>query len=134
MDSIVAIDNGVSPSKYRALTPRLTNPALFKRDLNICAYCGNHYTFKDLSRDHVIPVSKGGANIWTNVVTSCKSCNHWKDDRTLKQADLTLLYVPYAPTFNEVLILKNRKILADQMEFLMKGVSAHSRLHDQLKH
>jgi hypothetical protein len=42
---------------------------------------------------------------------------------------MPLLYVPYVPNRHEAFILSNRKILADQMEFLLRGVPRHSRLH-----
>ena len=103
-------------------------PDLFRRDQHICAYCGNRFLVGDLSRDHVQPVSKGGPNIWTNVVTACHSCNKYKDDRTPEQAGMELYYVPYTPNRAEWLILQNRKILADQMDFLIAKVPRESRL------
>lgn len=129
LETIVALDYDKSPSKYRRANPSLTNKTLFVRDRYLCAYCGSTYRYADLTRDHVQPVSKGGPDTWSNVVSSCKTCNQYKSDRTPEQADMKLLYVPYVPTYNEHLILQNRKILQDQMEFLMKGVSKHSRLH-----
>ena len=129
IDSIVAIDNGVSPTKYRHPHPRLTNPALFERDMKLCAYCGEQYKKSMLTRDHVTPRSIGGSDIWENVVTACKRCNQKKDARLPEEANMPLLYVPYAPSYNEHLILMNKRILADQMQFLMEGVSKHSRLH-----
>lgn len=130
MDSIVAVDNKMSPTKLRKFaSPPLENQFLFKRDRNICAYCGHQYGRGHLTRDHVTPRSRGGADNWNNVVTACKGCNHWKADKLVNELEVTLVYVPYTPTFNEYLILKNRRILQDQMDFLMKGVSKHSRLH-----
>ncbi len=41
---------------------------------------------------------------------------------------MPLLYVPYAPTRHEGFILANRRILVDQMQFLLAGVPRHSRL------
>ena len=35
--------------------PGLTNPMLFARDRQLCAYCGKRYLARDLSRDHVVP-------------------------------------------------------------------------------
>ena len=128
IDTIIALANDTSPSKYRKKDPQLTNKALFERDLNMCAYCGSLTRGKDLTRDHVHPTSKGGRDVWENVVTACYSCNQYKGAQTLEQAEMKLLYVPYTPTFNESLILKNRNILADQMEFLKHGVSKHSRV------
>jgi len=129
MDTIIAVDNDVSPTKFRKNSPSLTNKTLFERDRNLCAYCGNVFKKTDLTRDHVFPTSKGGKDIWENVVTACFHCNQWKGDRTLEQADLKLLYVPYVPSFNESLILSNRRILADQMQYLLAGIPKHSRLH-----
>jgi hypothetical protein len=42
---------------------------------------------------------------------------------------MKLHYVPYVPNRYEAFILSNRKILADQMEFLLQGVPKSSRMH-----
>ena len=125
--SIIAIKgSGFTPSKFPTVS--LTNRTLFGRDRNTCAYCGDHFGTQHLSRDHVVPRSKGGSDNWMNVVTACRKCNQRKSDKTLKEARLELLYLPYTPSFNESLILQNRNILGDQMEYLMNGVPKHSRL------
>ena len=126
--SIIAIrGHGFDMSKHSHVP--LTNKTLFGRDRHVCAYCGDHFnSYHDLSRDHIHPVSKGGLNNWMNVVTACKPCNADKGNKTLEQARMELLYVPYAPNFFEHMILQNRNILADQMDYLLKGVPKHSRL------
>lgn len=129
LDTIIAIDYDRSPTHYRKASPTLTNKTLFTRDRNVCAYCGGTFKYADLTRDHIHPLSKGGPDSWENTVAACRSCNQWKGDKTVEQADLKLLYVPYIPSHAEALILQNRRILADQMDFLIKGVSKHSRLH-----
>ena len=114
---------------YKPGIPTLSSSNLFRRDLNICAYCGVRFSEKQLTRDHIIPVSHGGATSWTNLVTACTRCNNRKDSRTPEQADMPLLYVPYVPNKSEALILANRNILADQADFLLNLVPKHSRLH-----
>lgn len=109
-------------------TPGLTNTLLFARDRNLCAYCGQQFSMRDLSRDHVAPMSKGGKDSWTNSVTACLRCNTRKANRTPEQANMPLLYVPYVPNRHEHFILRNRFILADQMEYLLVGVPKTSRL------
>ena len=99
-------------------TPALTNAALFARDQYLCLYCGNDYPRAALTRDHVHPVSKGGQDVWENVVSACFHCNSRKGNRTPQQAGMPLLAVPYRPSWIEHLILSNRNILADQMAFL----------------
>jgi hypothetical protein len=42
---------------------------------------------------------------------------------------MPLLYVPYVPNRHEQFILRNRRILADQMEYLLAGVPRTSRLY-----
>lgn len=133
IDTIIAISNNTNPFDYRREAPALTNPQLFARDRRLCAYCANVFTAKQLTRDHVLPRSKNGPDVWENVVTSCRPCNQKKDDKTPTQAGMELGYVPYVPSYNESLILANRKILSDQMTFLLKGVSEHSRLHGALE-
>ena len=99
-------------------TPALTNASLFARDAHLCLYCGERPSRQHLTRDHVLPVSKGGRDVWENVVSACFHCNSRKSDRTPQQAGMPLLAVPYRPSWIEHLILSNRNILADQMAFL----------------
>jgi len=132
LDSIIAVkeENAKKNRSYLFKVPRPTAQILFRRDRNLCAYCGSVYKDNDLTRDHIIPQSKQGEDSWMNLVTCCKACNHWKEDRTPEQAEMKLLYVPYIPCRAEWLILQNRKILVDQMEFLLTYVPKNSRLHE----
>ena len=116
---------------YKPSIPNLSSRNLFRRDLNICAYCGVRFQERSLTRDHIKPVSQGGETSWTNLVTACTRCNGKKDSRTPEQAYMPLLYVPYVPNKSEGLILANRNILADQAEFLLSFVPKHSRLHQE---
>jgi len=107
--------------------PALTNSALFARDRHLCLYCGEHFNRGELTRDHVHPVSKGGRDEWENVVSACLACNLRKGSRTPQQAHMPLLAVPYRPSWVEHLILSNRNILADQMEFLVSHLPRDRR-------
>lgn len=126
--SIIAIKGeGFDFRKYQRVV--LSNRTLFARDRNVCAYCGmNAKNHRLLSRDHIEPKSRGGTDTWTNVVTACVPCNQRKADKTLKEAKMELLYVPYEPNHYESMILSNRHILADQMDYLLAGVPKHSRI------
>jgi 5-methylcytosine-specific restriction endonuclease McrA len=109
-------------------TPALTNVALFARDAHLCMYCGNDFPRPQLTRDHVLPVSKGGRDVWENVVAACFHCNSRKGNRTPQQAGMPLLAVPYRPSWVEHLILSNRNILADQMAFLKSQLPKNARM------
>lgn len=106
----------------------LSNKTLFARDRYLCAYCGKQFTIAQLSRDHIVPRFRGGPNEWMNVVTACKPCNQKKGCHTVKEARMELLYVPYVPNHYENLLLQNRNVLVDQMEYLLSGVPKHSRI------
>ncbi|MYB35989.1 MAG: HNH endonuclease [Gammaproteobacteria bacterium] len=99
--------------------PPLTNAALFARDRNLCLYCGGVFRAPQLTRDHVVPKSRGGKDRWDNVVASCRRCNHHKGSRLPHECDMELLALPYAPNLAEYLALTNSgRILIDQMDFL----------------
>lgn len=108
--------------------PALNNQALFARDRHLCMYCGQQYTRSELTRDHVMPLSRGGQDTWENVVAACLPCNVRKSNRTPQQAGMPLLAVPFRPSWVEHLILSNRHILADQMDFLMGHLPRKKRL------
>lgn len=120
---------GAIPSRAWRHEPALSNPKLFARDRFICAYCGQRCAEQDLTREHIQPTSRGGRDHWMNCITACRGCNHRKGSRTTEEAHMHLLYLPYVPSLHEDMILRGRRILADQMEFLLASVPASSRLH-----
>ena len=46
---------------------------------NECAYCG--IKFRNLTQDHLIPLSKGGNYTKDNIVPSCRACNCKKNNK-----------------------------------------------------
>ena len=125
LPSIVACDGKVHQETF---DPPLENKFLFRRDKNMCLYCGGEFGVSDLSRDHVKPISRGGKDGWTNVVTSCRRCNNRKADRLPEEASMELLAIPFVPNQYEFLYLSNHNVLADQMEFLSARFSRHIKL------
>jgi 5-methylcytosine-specific restriction endonuclease McrA len=75
---------------------KITRRAIFARDKWICQYCGSGHP--QLTVDHVIPRSKGGASSWENVVTCCAPCNRRKGDRLPKHANMHPKAKPAAPS------------------------------------
>ena len=71
--------------------------AVFKRDRFACQYCGKFLKSGQVTVDHVIPKSVGGASSFNNCVTSCYACNNKKGNRTPEQAGMLLLTRPAAP-------------------------------------
>jgi 5-methylcytosine-specific restriction endonuclease McrA len=116
--SIVAVKRSARGAPLLRTQPPLSNHELFRRDECLCMYCGGKFPEGQLTRDHVIPLSRGGEDVWSNVVSACRHCNMRKGCHTPEQASMPLLAVPYVPNWAEFLALSNRRILADQMEFL----------------
>lgn len=123
--SIMAIRGKHHP---KHVIPMLTNENLFGRDRFTCAYCARTLESRNLTNDHIVPRSRGGMHSWTNCVTCCKRCNNHKDCLLLNEIKMELTYIPYIPSREEGLILRNRNILADQHDFLKKMLPSHSRL------
>lgn len=122
LPSIIACDGKVDSHRF---APALSNSLLFARDQQMCMYCGQEFPVRELSRDHVIPTSRGGKDRWTNCVTACRRCNNRKGDLTPEQANMPLLAVPFVPNRYEFFYLSNRDVLADQMEFLKARFSSN---------
>jgi len=114
-------------------SPPLNNQTLFRRDGYLCMYCAQKYRAADLTRDHITPLSQGGRDVWTNVVSACRRCNNHKGGKTPEQACMQLVAVPFTPTYAEYIYLKGRRVLADQMAYLLTHFPRTSPLHARLR-
>lgn len=88
------------PRKFRR---QVTNTFLFARDEYTCQYCGRTAwelgPREALTRDHLIPISRGGTNEWTNVVTACSPCNTRKSNRLPSEIAMHPMHAPVEPHF-----------------------------------
>ncbi|MEJ7809866.1 MAG: HNH endonuclease [Gemmatimonadaceae bacterium] len=88
------------PRRFRR---QVTNTFLFARDQYRCQYCGRAGADlrprESLTRDHLVPLSRGGTNDWTNVVTACSSCNARKGNRLPEEIGMYPMHAPVEPHF-----------------------------------
>ena len=88
------------PRRFRR---QVTNTFLFARDRYRCQYCGRSQAElkprESLTRDHLIPLSRGGTNEWKNVVTACSHCNARKGNRLPEEIGMHPLHAPVEPHF-----------------------------------
>lgn len=88
-------------SKRRQVV-QFTRANIYTRDNYTCQYCRESFSTNELTFDHVLPVSRGGARSWDNIVTCCVTCNRKKGSRTPDEAGLTLMRKPSRPAFTPV--------------------------------
>lgn len=108
--------------------PSLTNAKLFARDRYRCAYCMEVFPKDLLTRDHIVPRSRGGRDEWASVTSACRSCNSRKGSHLLEEIGMKLGYLPYVPSLYEDFILRGRNIRADVHEWLAARLPKGSRL------
>lgn len=125
--SIAVVSQARHPGD-RVPLPRRENRELYRRDDWTCLYCGGRFDRRELSRDHVQPLSRGGLDRWENVATACRRCNRVKGSRIPEEARMPLLAVPYAPVHAEWMVLTGRDIRGDQMEILRAHLPRSSPL------
>ena len=55
--------------------PKFCRRNVLLRDRQCCQYCGERFDAADLTFDHLIPRSAGGATTWENILMACVACN-----------------------------------------------------------
>ena len=78
---------------------RMSKGALLKRDNYTCVYCKKKLNHLTVTKDHVIPSSRGGRDVWENVVCSCFNCNNYKGNRTPEEAGMEIHSLPFKPKY-----------------------------------
>ncbi len=79
--------------------PAFTRFNVFLRDRFQCQYCGAR---DDLTFDHLVPRSRGGATTWENIVTACAPCNLRKGGKSAREAQMFPAQMPKRPTMAEL--------------------------------
>lgn len=74
-----------------------TKDAIYIRDKCTCQYTGAYVDKRDASIDHVVPLSRGGNNDWSNVVLTTKKLNVKKGNKLNSEIGLKLIKQPNSP-------------------------------------
>jgi 5-methylcytosine-specific restriction enzyme A len=85
--SFVADEAEINREKQKAR--ELRSSQWWKRQVakGLCHYCGSRFSPKELTMDHIVPISKGGKTTKGNVVPCCKTCNTEKKSKLLMEWD-----------------------------------------------
>ena len=95
LPSVVSLKTYIKPPRH----PAFTRFNVFLRDRFTCQYCGCR---EDLTFDHVVPRSKGGHTVWSNVVAACAPCNLLKGDWLPAEAGMWPRQKPFQPTVHDL--------------------------------
>ena len=93
---VIKLRNHLS-RKLRLKVP-MTRRNIAVRDNSSCQYCGVLLETADYTIDHVVPRSRGGHSVWTNLVLACGECNKIKDDALPHEVGLALRQKPAEPS------------------------------------
>lgn len=108
--SVIALRQFINVPRRHATWSR---QGVLSRDSYTCIYCGARIgdtvqgrilTRHDLTVDHILPVSRGGKNTWSNTACACFACNHRKGNRLPGEAGMKLLWEPKIPRTNYLVI------------------------------
>ena len=85
---------------------RWSRKAVLQRDQYTCGYCGitlgqkqrgRTLTHQSFTVDHILPISRGGKNTWSNTICACSPCNQKKGSRLPHELNLKLRWEPKTP-------------------------------------
>ena len=67
-------------AREKAKARQIRHTAWWSRrvERGICYYCGSNVGPKNLTMDHIVPLSRGGKSKKGNIVPACKECNNKK--------------------------------------------------------
>lgn len=99
---------------------RFSRKNIFERDNYTCQYCGVKPPNKSqalrwmeknhLNLDHIVPRSRGGKTIWTNIVTACYKCNSKKGSQTVEELGWKIKKPPTKPRWHPTLNISLRLV------------------------
>lgn len=72
--------------------------AVYEKYDGHCAYCGRKIKYEDMQVDHFIPKNGGaakGTDDISNLMPSCRMCNHYKRANSLEVFRMYIQEIPY---------------------------------------
>jgi 5-methylcytosine-specific restriction endonuclease McrA len=93
MDKFENLDEDAHIRREKNKARELRQTQWWKRQCakGTCYYCGRNFAPKELTMDHIVPLSRGGKSTKGNVVPCCKACN------TRKKMKLPMEWDEYTP-------------------------------------
>lgn len=113
---------------------RLSRLNVYTRDNFTCLYCGKQPGTKNLTLDHVLPKSRGGAFSWQNLATACLECNYIKADMTPEEARIKLVSEPREPKiFSRNAFTVGSNCPAEWQKYIGDIIPNETRTHPEMQ-
>ena len=94
----VVIAKNYSKVHEKKFKGKPTKEALFIRDNGTDGYTGKELEYEEATKDHVVPLSRGGTDTYDNVVLTTKKINNAKGNKLNSEAGLQLVINPHQPS------------------------------------
>ena len=78
---MVAVNKDRKVRKYKNIPVYMEVYVSESTETILCFYCGKEFHVRDVTLDHIIPISSGGRNGHRNLALTCGECNHAKGDK-----------------------------------------------------
>ena len=116
----VVITKNYSKVRFKTFSGKPSKSALFMRDNGRDAYTGEELELDTASIDHVLPLSRGGKDEFSNAVLTTKKINNAKGNKLNSEAGLTLLLNPHHPKPIPISHTIKKSRCVDWTHFLIK--------------
>lgn len=116
----VVITSRYSKVHKKKFEGKPTKEGLAIRDNLIDPYTGLELEFETATKDHVVPLSRGGTDTYDNTVLTTKEINNRKGNRLNEEAGLKMKFKPYQPQPIEVSHTIRKARHFDWRQFLVK--------------
>lgn len=85
-----------------------------------CFFCEKWLTIKTATKDHLVPLSKGGKDEDCNIVLSCRWCNRTKGNLTYEEIDITSITKMNSYYKFSLLLKHNRRLIRSGKNYFIK--------------
>ena len=93
----VVVTKNYSKVRYKDFKGKPNKQGVYLRDNGIDGFTGLEIELSESTLEHVLPLSRGGLDEYSNVILTTKAINNKKGNKTVEEAGLKLHINPYHP-------------------------------------
>jgi len=93
----VIVTKNYNKVRYKEFKGKPNKEGVYLRDDGIDGFTGLEIDLSEATLEHVVPLSRGGKDEYSNVILTTKAINNKKGNKTVEEAGLSLFINPYHP-------------------------------------